>query len=250
MTSKPEEVEAAAKELISAAESQGDEFANGGPESSPSSQLVPLLKRLNTQFPHDLGLFLVFLLNLVTLQPGEAMFLRADDIHAYLSGDIIECMAASDNVVRAGFTPKFKDVDTLVEMLTYDTAPIEEQKMTPTEYSYATLNTTAYTSGSSMALYDPPIEEFSVIKTDLKKRGAKATFEAIAGPSIVLCTGGKGYISVGPKVEEIQEGWVYFVGATAELVLESNGEEGETFTTFKAFCDLEGKEDEGAKEKL
>jgi mannose-6-phosphate isomerase len=250
MASKPEEIEAAAKELISAAESQGDEFANGGPESSPSSQLVPLLKRLNTQFPHDLGLFLVFLLNLVTLQPGEAMFLRADDIHAYLSGDIIECMAASDNVVRAGFTPKFKDVDTLVEMLTYDTAPIEEQKMTPTEYSYATLNTTAYTSGSSMALYDPPIEEFSVIKTELKKRGAKATFEAIAGPSIVLCTSGKGYISVGPKVEEIQEGWVYFVGATAELVLESNGEEGETFTTFKAFCDLEGKEDEGAKEKL
>jgi mannose-6-phosphate isomerase len=45
------------------------------------------------------------------------MFLKANDIHAYLSGDIIECMAASDNVVRAGFTPKFKDVDTLISML-------------------------------------------------------------------------------------------------------------------------------------
>jgi len=166
------------------------------------------------------------------------MFLKADDIHAYLSGDIIECMASSDNVVRAGFTPKFQDISTLTEMLTYSYAPISEQKMNPSHYPYVTLNSTAYSSGSSATLYDPPIEEFSVVKTDLKKPGAKATFEAIAGPSIVLCTKGQGKISVGPKTEEMKEGFVFFVGATSELIIESGSDE---FTTFKAFCELKGE---------
>ena len=125
-------------------------------------------------------------------------------------------------------------------MLTYSYAPISEQKMSPVDYPYVTLNQTAYSSASSATLYDPPIEEFSVVKTDLKKSGAKATFEAIDGPSILICTKGQGKISVGPKVEEMKEGWVYFVGATATCVLESAGD-GE-FTTFKAFCELEGKE--------
>lgn len=149
-------------------------------------------------------------------------------------------MASSDNVVRAGFTPKFKDVNTLTSMLTYSYAPISEQKMSPTDYPFATLNTTAYSSSSTTTLYDPPIEEFSVAKTDLNKTGAKATFESIDGPSIVICTKGKGKISVGPKVEDCKEGYVYFVGATAKLVLESDGDE--PFVTFKAFCELNGKE--------
>jgi mannose-6-phosphate isomerase len=188
----------------------------------------------------------LFFLNFVTLEPGEALFLVADDIHAYISGDIMECMAASDNVVRAGFTPKFKDVTTLVDMLTYNFAPIEQQKMAPTEYPYATLNRNAYSSGSAVALYDPPIEEFSVVRTLLRGNGAKATFEPIEGPSIVICTSGKGRIAVGPTSYEMKEGYVYFVGATAELVLESEGGEDDEFTTFKAFCEI----DDSEKQKL
>jgi len=176
------------------------------------------------------------------------MFLKADDIHAYLSGDIIECMASSDNVVRAGFTPKFKDVETLTTMLTYSYAPISEQKMSPVDYPYAKLNTTAYSSSSSNTLYDPPIPEFAVVRTALNKSGAKTTFDPIDGPSIVLCTKGKGTISVGPKKEELKEGYVYFVGATAEVVIESETDAGdeEGLVTFKAFCQL----DEEAKGKL
>ena len=155
--------------------------------------------------------------------------------------DIIECMASSDNVVRAGFTPKFKDVDTLLSMLTYRYAPIAEQKMTPVDYPYATLSAAAYSSGSSCILYDPPIDEFSVVKTDLNRQGAKATFEAIAGPSIVICIHGTGTIAVGPKLEEMKCGHVYFVGATAEVVLESNSPD--RFLTFKAFCELGGNDD-------
>ena len=154
--------------------------------------------------------------------------------------DIIECMASSDNVVRAGFTPKYQDIATLTDMLTYSYAPISEQKMKPVDYPYVTLNKEAYSSESSAILYDPPIEEFSVVKTELKKIGAKATFDSIEGPSILICTKGSGKISVGPKVLEVKEGYVFFAGATAEVVLESGGDD---FTTFKAFCELNGKED-------
>lgn len=75
------------------------------------------------RYPDDGGCFCAYFLNVVTLQPGEAMFLGPNEPHAYLAGDCIECMACSDNVVRAGLTPKFKDVGLLCRMLTYTTAP-------------------------------------------------------------------------------------------------------------------------------
>ncbi|KAK2836062.1 Mannose-6-phosphate isomerase [Arthroderma sp. PD_2] len=237
-----ESITSATQKLTSAAESSLETFATStaSPDTNPAnpSELAELVIRLNGQFPNDIGLFVLFFLNFIRLDPGEAMFLKADDIHAYISGDIVECMASSDNVVRAGFTPKFKDVSTLTSMLTYSYAPIEEQKMTPTEYPYMKMNTTAYSSGSSSSLYDPPIEEFSVIKTDLKSAGAKATFEPIGGPSIIICTAGEGKISVGPaKSFDMKEGYVFFVGATAECVIESTVD-GKDLTTFKAFCEL------------
>ncbi|GKZ34073.1 mannose-6-phosphate isomerase [Aspergillus brasiliensis] len=248
MNSSPESIETATQKLVSTAQESPDTFATSTSTSdaNPSNpaELAALITRLNGQFPNDIGLFVFFFLNFVKLAPGEAMFLKADDIHAYISGDIIECMASSDNVVRAGFTPKFKDVDTLTEMLTYSYAPIEEQKLEPTDYPYAVLNASAYSSGSSSVLYDPPIEEFSVVKTDLKKAGAKATFDALVGPSILICTSGTGKITVGHKTEEVKEGYVFFVGANAECIIESTGSgEENVFTTYKAFCDLTGKED-------
>ncbi|KAI8948851.1 mannose-6-phosphate isomerase [Xylaria longipes] len=239
MESSSEDVASAARSLVSEAEGQGADFANGGTESTTGETMSRLVSRLNKQFPDDIGLFVLFFLNYVTLSPGEALFLKADDIHAYVSGDIIECMAASDNVVRAGFTPKFKDVQNLVDMLTYDYAPIEKQKMSPTEYPYAVLNRTAYSSGSEAILYDPPIDEFSVIRSVLKGNGSKVTFDPIDGPSVIICTGGKGKISVGSKTEEVKEGYVFFVGATAELVMESEGQQDDEFITFKAFCEVE-----------
>jgi mannose-6-phosphate isomerase len=240
MYSEKSAVESASKELLEAANSEGASFAGEGGPSNDGKELADLVVRLNDQFPGDIGLFVQFFLNYVKLEIGEAMFLKADDIHAYLSGDIIECMASSDNVVRAGFTPKFKDVDNLTAMLTYSYAPISEQKMTPTDYPYVTLNAPAYSSSSSALLYDPPIPEFAVVRTALNRPDAKATFDPIQGPSIVLCTKGKGTISVGPKTEKMEEGYVYFVGATAELIVESETEatDGEGMVFFKAFCEI------------
>ncbi|KAF1849352.1 mannose-6-phosphate isomeras-like protein [Cucurbitaria berberidis CBS 394.84] len=247
MNTDKDALASASKELIKAAESEGAQFAGEGGPSNDGKELADLVIRLNSQFPEDIGLFVQFFLNYVKLEIGEAMFLKADDIHAYLSGDIIECMASSDNVVRAGFTPKFKDVDTLTTMLTYSYAPISEQKMDPTDYPYVTLNAPAYSSNSGSLLYNPPIPEFAVVRTALNRTGAKATFDPIEGPSIILCTKGKGTISVGNKEEAIEEGYVFFVGATAEVVIKSDidAEDGEGLVTFKAFCEIQDE-----KEKL
>lgn len=64
----------------------------------------------------DPGLFLIFLLNHVELKPGDALLIPTGMPHAYLRGNIFECMACSDNVVRAGLTPKFRDLRTLVDI--------------------------------------------------------------------------------------------------------------------------------------
>jgi mannose-6-phosphate isomerase len=54
------------------------------------------------------------------LKEGESFVISPDEPHAYISGDLMEAMVASDNVVRGGLTPKFKDTKTLVEMLKYE----------------------------------------------------------------------------------------------------------------------------------
>lgn len=81
--------------------------------------------RLNSQYPDDVGVLVSLLLNYYSLVPGQALVLAANEPHAYLSGNCVECMATSDNVVRAGLTPKFKDSVTLVNMLTYNQGDYE-----------------------------------------------------------------------------------------------------------------------------
>lgn len=79
-------IASAAKELVASAEKEGEKFAGGGGPSNGGKELANLVIRLNGQFEGDIGLFVLFFLNYVKLEIGEAMFLKADDIHAYLSG--------------------------------------------------------------------------------------------------------------------------------------------------------------------
>lgn len=74
-------------------------------------------------YPDDNGLFSPLLLNVVKLAPGEAMFLYAETPHAYLNGVALEVMANSDNVLRAGLTPKFIDIPELLANLQFRPQP-------------------------------------------------------------------------------------------------------------------------------
>lgn len=86
MNTDEETLAAASKELVEQAKSEGAQFAGEGGPSNSGEELSEVVVRLDGQFPQDIGLFVFFFLNFVKLNPGEGMFLRADDIHAYISG--------------------------------------------------------------------------------------------------------------------------------------------------------------------
>lgn len=88
-------------------------------KQQPLDELESLVLELIAQYPGDIGIFSPLLLNYLILNPGESFFIGPNEPHAYIYGDCIECMALSDNVVRAGLTPKHKDVEILSKMLTY-----------------------------------------------------------------------------------------------------------------------------------
>ena len=90
-----------------------------GGSGNAQENLNRLIVHLNQDFPEDRGVLCPLLLNYMRLAPGEAFFMGANEPHAYLSGDCLECMALSDNTVRAGLTPKHRDVETLLDMLHY-----------------------------------------------------------------------------------------------------------------------------------
>ena len=98
-----------------------------GLQHDKRDKLQDLLIRLYDQYPDDRGVFAPLLMNHIFLDMGESFFIGANAPHAYITGDCIECMALSDNVVRAGLTPKFKDVDTLCSMLHYRYDPLQNK---------------------------------------------------------------------------------------------------------------------------
>ncbi len=81
--------------------------------------------RLNETYPEDIGVFAPVVLNLIELQPGQALFLPAGRMHAYLKGLAVEVMANSDNVLRGGLTPKHVDVKELLKVLEFKSHPVK-----------------------------------------------------------------------------------------------------------------------------
>ena len=81
---------------------------------------VSTLKRVNADFPTDPGALVALMLNMLTLNPGEAIALNAGILHAYLGGLGIEIMASSDNVLRGGLTSKHIDIEELTAVVTFE----------------------------------------------------------------------------------------------------------------------------------
>lgn len=138
--------------------------------------------RVESQFPGDVGCWMVYFLNIVNMQPGDGLFMAPNEPHSYLMGDCVEIMAASDNVVRAGLTPKFKDVDVLLDMLTYNTDA---------------LNGVSFKNdGKPVQRYSPPewCKEFSL--TAVRLNGDAQEAEAPSLPSAALGVVVQGSVTV------------------------------------------------------
>lgn len=118
-------------------ESAVEKAARQGPGDDPFEWMV----RLNQAYPADIGVFSPLFLNLICLQPGEALFLPSGVLHAYLEGTGIELMANSDNVLRGGLTHKHIDVDELIKVLRFDDTRIKvltSRNIRSCEYQYQT----------------------------------------------------------------------------------------------------------------
>ena len=97
--------------------------------------------RLHRHFPEDVGVFAPLLLNLIHLEPGEAIYIDSGELHSYLQGAGVELMADSDNVVRAGLTTKHADIPELLHILSFEQGPaniIKPQARSPSEWAYPT----------------------------------------------------------------------------------------------------------------
>jgi mannose-6-phosphate isomerase len=135
---------------------------------------IDTVAELATLYPGDAGVVIALLLNKVSLERGEALFLPAGNIHAYLGGLGIELMAPSDNVLRGGLTPKHVDVPELLRVLDFDPLPVPYLR--PTDV------------GPGVERFDPNDVGFALLHVVPGESGAVVS---LGGPSIVLVTSGE-----------------------------------------------------------
>jgi mannose-6-phosphate isomerase len=131
---------------------------------------------LAEEYPDDIGVLSPILLNLICLEPGQAMLLDAGELHAYLQGLGIELMANSDNVLRGGLTPKHVDVSELLRVLKF-----EDREVTLLKPVKSIANERIYPSAAA---------EF-VLSVITLNRGATYQSPKNRSVEILICTRGK-----------------------------------------------------------
>ncbi|KAK3056951.1 hypothetical protein LTR09_001989 [Extremus antarcticus] len=185
-------------------------------ESASASHIPKLAPRLAQQYSTtDPGILVALItMNYLVLQPGESIYIPADGIHAYLSGDIIECMARSNNVLNTGFCPAAErsNIDLFISCLTFAPHSAEESMLRPTKYEKGLKGKTK--------LYAPPMSEFNMLQTTLKA-GESEQLGAVDGPGILLCTRGGGRVEANGVRVELGEGSVWFVSHEVEVEIEA-----------------------------
>lgn len=149
-------------------------LVSGAPMGSHVAELTTVVN-LNHDYPADPGVLISLLLNRISLAPGEAVYLPAGNVHAYLHGLGIEVMASSDNVLRGGLTPKFVDVPELLKTVAFEAVAVP---MLPAE-----------TTMLGQELYRPPFREFQLQRIVLAP-GAEPVPLAQSGAAVVLVTAG------------------------------------------------------------
>lgn len=160
--------------------------------------------------------------------------MRNQDTDWCLNVDILECMASSANVLRAGFTHKRRDIGPLIAALNF--LPAAPRRLVFALDKRVRIADPPGPSLSSCFLYDAPVEEFSMAKICLQRKGAQAVFDVTSGPSIFICMQGRGRLSVNEQVQDASFGFVFFVGDGVKANLESTSRE--LFVCYRAFCNV------------
>jgi mannose-6-phosphate isomerase len=133
--------------------------------------------------------------NHLKLEPGEAVFLPAGRLHAYLSGAGVEVMACSDNVLRGGLTHKHVDLAALIEVVDFTDGKI------PVIHPVL---------GPGGLRYPVPVEDFDLTHVELDERSGTLT---TAGPQVLLCTEGRAVLAAANGELLLEKGQSAFVPA-------------------------------------
>jgi len=162
-------------------------FLAGGGAAIGYARELATVRALAAEYPGDPGIVLALLLNRVTLNRGEVLYLPAGNIHAYLSGFGVELMAASDNVLRGGLTRKHIDIEELLAVLDFTTGPAPY--LAPIEQA------------PGVWRYRPGVPDFELVHIQADAAAASATPVpmrqiALTGPAIAICTAG-GFLVAG-----------------------------------------------------
>lgn len=169
-------------------------------------------------YPDDSGLFSPLLLNVVKLKPGEAMFLFAETPHAYLQGTALEVMANSDNVLRAGLTPKYIDIPELVANVKFEAKPAAELLTQPVK------------NGSELD-FPIPVDDFAFSLHDLS---AQPTAIAQQSAAILFCLEGEAVLSKGEESLTLKPGESAFISAAESPVqVSGNGKLARVYNKLK-----------------
>ncbi len=162
---------------------------------------------LDGDYPGDPGILVSLLLNRVTVRHGEVVYLPAGNIHSYLHGLGIEVLAASDNVLRGGLTPKHVDVPELLHVL--DFRPLPVPFLAPTSPS------------AGVSLFQPDVADFELAV--IEPAGADARF-ALTGEAILLCTDGALSVTSASGQHDIRKGEsIYLTADEGQLVFTGTG---------------------------
>ena len=148
--------------------------ATAGDDANPIYQWI---LRLNAIYPGDVGCIAPGFLNLICLQPGQALFLPSGLLHAYLEGVAIEIMANSDNVLRGGLTPKHLDVKELIRILNFQCPQVKILSPLPIT--------------KTEAGYPCRAEEFALSVIHIGSNQTHSVCDRNPGPEILLCTKGR-----------------------------------------------------------
>jgi mannose-6-phosphate isomerase len=166
-----------------------------------------MVSTLAADYPGDPGIVLALLLNRVVLRPGQVLYLPAGNIHAYLHGLGIELMAASDNVLRGGLTPKHVDVAELLAVLDFRPTPVP---LLVAEHPSAGVD-----------LFRPDVPDFELAVVKPAEGQARFTPN---GESIVLCIEGDCRITGATAERTIARGGAAYVSADeGELTFAGTG---------------------------
>ncbi|SDK51205.1 mannose-6-phosphate isomerase, type 1 [Cryobacterium psychrotolerans] len=186
-------------ERVVALARQAAYLAEGGAVIGFAAELATV-RDLAEAYPGDPGIVLSLLLNHVTLRRGEVLYLPAGNIHAYLSGLGVEVMAASDNVLRGGLTPKHIDIDELLDVL--DFTPLPVPYLPPSA------------DGPGVSVYRPDVPDFRLVRVDADAAGpgdVPMRQVTLAGPAIAICTAGGFLVAGAASSARVKRGDAVFV---------------------------------------